>query len=127
MSTYTAMITREGKWWMVAIPAIDGLTQARRLSEAQLMAREYIAVTLDVPLADVSVVLEVESIGQVAGIRGRLAAIEQERTQAIELEKKATAEASALARELVAADVPLRDVGAVLGVSFQRAHQLAHQ
>src|SRR5665647_2131575 len=33
MKTYDITVTREGKWWMVAVPAIDGLTQARRLSE----------------------------------------------------------------------------------------------
>jgi hypothetical protein len=53
--TYEVKVTREGKWWMVAIPAIDGLTQARRLSEAELMAKEYIAVTLDVPVESVDV------------------------------------------------------------------------
>jgi hypothetical protein len=52
---YEVKVTREGKWWMVAIPAIDGLTQARRLSEAELMAKEYIAVTLDVPIESVDV------------------------------------------------------------------------
>ena len=37
---YTATVTREGKWWMVRVGGINGLTQARRLSEAELMARE---------------------------------------------------------------------------------------
>ncbi len=90
------------------------------------MAREYIAATLDVALADVAVDLSLDSIGEVAGIRERLARIADERQQGSALEQRATAEAAALARELVAANVPLRDVGAVLGVSFQRAHQLVH-
>ncbi len=52
---YRAEVRREGKLWLVEVPAIDGLTQARRLSEAQLMARELIAVTLGVPLSEVDV------------------------------------------------------------------------
>jgi len=124
MSDYTATITREGKWWMVHIPELDGVTQARRLSEAGRMAQEYVAVTLNVPIESVTVNVEVESVGPVKNIRARVSSIQTERAQAAELESKALAETTTLARELVSADVPLRDVGAVLGVSFQRVHQL---
>lgn len=54
---YEVEVTREAKWWMVSIPEIDGLTQARRLSEVEQMAREYIAVTLDVRFSTVRVSL----------------------------------------------------------------------
>jgi len=43
--TYDVDVTREGKWWMVSIPALDGLTQAYNLSEVEAMARSYIAVS----------------------------------------------------------------------------------
>lgn len=49
MKTYTVVATREGNWWIVAIPEIDGITQARTITEAADMARDYIALTLDVP------------------------------------------------------------------------------
>lgn len=124
MTQYMASVTREGKWWMVRVPAIDGLTQARRLSEAGLMARELIAVTLDVPPGDVDVVVAVESVGTVTDIPARLVEIAAERKQAAELEKRASRQATELARELARNNVPVRDVGAVLGISHQRAHQL---
>lgn len=126
MKRYRVTVSREGRWWMVAIPEVDGLTQARRLSEAALMAREYIAVTLDVSLDDVAVDVHVEKVGPVTDIEDRLAAIEAERARAAALERQATAEAARLARDLVAAQVPLRDIGAILGVSHQRAHQLVN-
>ncbi len=63
MSHYKATVTREGKWWMVHIPELGGLTQARRLGEDELMAREWVAVTLDVPLEDVTVTVTVEAVG----------------------------------------------------------------
>ena len=44
---YKIEIERDGRWWMVHVPELDGLTQARRLSEAELMGREWIAVTTD--------------------------------------------------------------------------------
>ena len=40
---------------MVAVPEIDSLTQARGIAEAELIARELIAVTLDIPVEDVAV------------------------------------------------------------------------
>src|SRR5690242_12249858 len=55
MKTYEVTVRREGRWWMVAVPEIDGLTQARRLEEVDRMAREYIAVSTDVPLSKVAV------------------------------------------------------------------------
>lgn len=42
-------VSREGRWWMVRIPEIDGLTQARSEDQVRRMARDYIALTLDVP------------------------------------------------------------------------------
>jgi predicted RNase H-like HicB family nuclease len=122
--THKVNVTREGKWWMVSIPELDGLTQARRLSEAELMAKEYIAVTLDVPIESVEVEMSVQKVGDVTDIQDLLLAIMKEREQAAELERRATQQAAGLARALVAQHVPLRDVGTVLGVSHQRAHQL---
>jgi len=59
MTTYDVIVSREGKWWMICIPALDGLTQARRLDEAPIMARDYIAVALDVPVSEVAVAVSV--------------------------------------------------------------------
>ncbi|MFF0144026.1 hypothetical protein ATK36_4212 [Amycolatopsis sulphurea] len=125
MKTYQVTVTREGNWWMVHIPEIDGLTQARRLGEAPLMAREYIAASVGADLEDVEVDLRIDAVGEVTGIAGRLKAIEEQRARAKELVDRAAAEASSLAKEL-AEEIPLRDVGAVLGVSYQRVHQLVH-
>lgn len=123
-TTYEATVTREDGWWMIHIPKIDGLTQSRRLTDADRMARELVAVTLDVPPDTVDVHL---IIAQVAGIDVRmvLSTVAAERAEAARLEADATTRARALARALVADDVPLRDIGTILGVSHQRAHQLA--
>ncbi|MEA9986090.1 hypothetical protein [Subtercola sp. RTI3] len=122
--TYAATVTREGRWWMVAVPEIDGLTQARRIDEAELMARELIAVTLDVPLEDVAVTVTVESVGNVP-VRSIVDRIESDRRKAAELEREASRQAVQLAKQLAAENVTMRDVGSILHVSYQRAHQLS--
>ena len=123
MKTYVVNVTREGKWWMVAIPEVDGLTQARRLSEAETMAREFIALKLDVPLDSMEIDLAVQNVGGV-DVAQTLAEIRHGREQLAALEDQTRRRTEALAQQLAAASVPVRDIGTMMGVSFQRAHQL---
>lgn len=46
---------REGKYWMVSIPAFDGLTQALSREDVELSAREYISSTTGEPFRDIAV------------------------------------------------------------------------
>ncbi|WP_078309207.1 hypothetical protein [Mycobacterium sp. 96-892] len=55
MRTYNIQVTRDGKWWMIHVPEIDQLTQARHEGEVEQMARELIASWLDTPMEDVAV------------------------------------------------------------------------
>ncbi|WP_203586061.1 hypothetical protein [Subtercola lobariae] len=88
------------------------------------MAREFIASTLEISVDEVGVHVEVDAVGEVHGIVKTLDAIRAERLRAEALERDATNAASDLAKRLVQQNVPLRDIGTVLGVSHQRAHQL---
>lgn len=56
-ATYSATATWEEGWWIVTVPSVDGVTQARRLGDVESMARELVAVTLDVPLDQVEIAL----------------------------------------------------------------------
>jgi len=124
MTTYNVSVTREGRWWMVRVPEIDQVTQARRLSEVTKAARELIAVTLDVPMSTVSVLVRVERVGDIEDVTGRAEAIRKEHERADELARQARDGSQQLARQLASAHVPVRDIGELLGVSHQRAHQL---
>lgn len=126
MTSYDITITREGKWWMVKIPALDGLTQARRLADAEQMAKEYIAVTLDVPLSTVTLGHVAISVPGTADVESSLAEITALRTQAEEAEATAAKLVRTLASDMATAGVPVRDIGQMLGVSFQRASQLVN-
>ena len=45
-------------WLMIRVPDI-GITQARRIGEVEYMARDLIAITLDVPISTVKVRIRV--------------------------------------------------------------------
>jgi hypothetical protein len=55
--TYDVNVVQDGHWWMIEVPVIKQITQARNKNEIELMARELIAVTLDLPLGDITVEL----------------------------------------------------------------------
>lgn len=123
MKTYNVTVTREGKWWMIDVPAIDGLTQARRLSEIKDMAISLIAITLDVPASQVGVNI-VAMIVDGTDLVERRKQIDNEREAARQAEHKVSELMVDLVRRLKADHVPLRDIGEAVGVSFQRVHQL---
>ncbi|MCS5733739.1 hypothetical protein [Herbiconiux daphne] len=89
------------------------------------MAQEYIAVALGTPRDRVEVDLVIDAVGDV-DVEARLSQIARTKDEAAALEQQARAETVALARSLAAEHVPVRDIGAMLKVSFQRAHQLLH-
>lgn len=55
MHDYEVEVRRDGRWWMIHVPEIDQLTQARRISEIEDMARSLIAISTDTPLTDIAV------------------------------------------------------------------------
>lgn len=125
LRTFEVKVHRDGKWWMVEIPEIDGLTQARRLADVEDMARSYIAVDQDLAPSEIQLVnprVWVEGKDLSETMKEILAL----RAAAKESEEAAAALMVRTARELAADDVPLRDIGEVLDVSHQRVHQLLH-
>ena len=124
MTTYDVNVTRDGKWWMVEVPAIGGLTQARRVTEVEDMARDLIAVTLDVPLSDVELGEVNLAVDDLSDLQKRVRHIAEISAEAASLQARALKEFQDTARALVDRKVPVRDVGALLGVSHQRIAQI---
>ncbi|MHA6629053.1 hypothetical protein ACU61A_26760 [Pseudonocardia sichuanensis] len=121
MSTYTAHVTRSGRYWHIHIPEIDRVTQARNVGEIDVMARDLIAVMLDIEPDSFTVDVQVT---MPASVREHLDRAEQLRAEELRLRSEAAAEVRAAALELKESGIPLRDLGKLLGVSHQRAHQL---
>lgn len=55
MPRYEVNVQRDGRYLLVRIPTLDGVTQARFPGEVEPMARDYIALVTDTPLEDVAV------------------------------------------------------------------------
>lgn len=123
MKSYEVTVSREDRWWMIAIPELDGLTQARRLDEVERAAREFVAVTTDVPLSKVVVeVSGIEADGQ--DLLEAKTLVDALRGRAKDLEAMVGELTREVASALTDANVPVRDVSSVLGVSHQRVSQL---
>lgn len=44
MKTYDVTVERDGAFWLIRVPELDGVTQARTRGEIESMARDYIAI-----------------------------------------------------------------------------------
>ena len=125
MHEYKVEVVRDGRWWMIHVPEIDGLTQARRVDEIEDMARSLIAISTDTPLSDVSIHVASVTVAGIGDIAGTAHRIENLRREAEELETKAADAAKRYAQDLSRLGVPVRDTATLLGVSPQRISQLA--
>jgi hypothetical protein len=124
INEYKIEVTRDGRWWMIRIPDVGGLTQARRLSEVEYMARDYLALATHTPIDQISVEIasiEVPGHGDISRPARQLA---EDRKRAAEDVARAQEFTAQYARDLVALKIPIRDVADLLDVSFQRVSQL---
>lgn len=134
MHTYQVKVTRDDRWWMITVPELAGhvsadgalnlsiTTQARRLADVPSEAHDFICTVTDSAPSEVRVriTVEVDGIDVTAGAER----VARDRELADRYAAAAQAHARELARCLAARGVAVRDVGEVLGVSFQRAQQL---
>lgn len=122
MREFTSTARKDGRWWVVQCDQHPGaISQVARLDQAQEHQREAIAFVVDQP---------VETIG--VTVRAALdpaITVELEKADRLRGEAESTAELSAQLRRqaalaMKAAGLTVRDIGTVLHVSHQRAHQL---
>ena len=128
MNEYKIEVVRDGRWWMVNIPEIDGVTQARRLAETEAMAREYVALDQNIPVDDIKI--ETASIRmkepEFEELLDRTRRIRSLRERARELEQEASEKTREFAFWLTTYGVPVRDIAQLLEISPQRVSQLAN-
>lgn len=123
---YTAIAQRDGKYWFIRIPELgtnpDGLpTQARTLAEVEPMARDLIALYLEIPEDSFEIAVQIELPEPV---REHLESARRLADEAADALTNSARERRKAALELKAIGMTVRDIGAALGVSHQRAQQL---
>jgi hypothetical protein len=119
--TYHAEVRRAGKYWAVYVREVDRWTQARHLRELEAMTEDLIELMGGAKAGSFRVDYDIELPETV---RGHLARAEELRSQSAKAQAEAAAAVRAAARELHDGGLTLRDVGQLLGISHQRAHQL---
>jgi predicted XRE-type DNA-binding protein len=129
MHEYKVEVTREGKWWMVHVPGVEGVTQARRLAEAATMAREYIALSETVPFDDINVEVVSVRVGEpeFREVLEMVRDLHARRAQAVETEREVSRDIQQFVHWLTTYGVPVRDIAELLDISPQRVSQLANQ
>ncbi|HJR26875.1 MAG TPA: hypothetical protein VJ804_15460 [Acidimicrobiales bacterium] len=121
---YQVRAERSGSWWALTVAEIPGLfSQCRRFREAEGVAREAIALYLDVdpdPERIVPVVTAV--LGDVLDkkVRERQALVQTVE----ELQLELGAASTEVVRDMADLGLTQRDAADVLGISFQRVGQL---
>jgi hypothetical protein len=120
-TTYVATAERAGKSWHIEVPVIARVTQGRWASEVEPMARDLIAQHLDVPTENVAVDIEWKLPGDTSEHVARSRML---RDEAAAANAESAAEARRAAHSLHEAGLGSTEIGTVLGVSRQRAHQL---
>lgn len=119
---FTSAARKDGRWWVVQCDQHAGaVSQVARLDQAQEHQREAIAFVANLPMEVISVT--VRTLLDPAITR------ELEEADRLRGESEAAAALSAARRRhaalaMKAAGLTVRDIGTVLHVSHQRAHQL---
>lgn len=121
MKTYRVRAEREGRFWLLTVPELNIMTQARRLTEADEMARDLIATWLDMVPDSFAIDLDVALPDELAERRDRA---RQLREEADRLRDRAAEELRLVVRDAHAAGLSVRELAVALGVSHQRAQQI---
>jgi hypothetical protein len=119
-ATYTVVAKRWRHGWELHIEGL-GVTQSRNLADAEAMARDYIALDLDVPddSFDVRVMPEVGD-----GIDELIKRTRGEIADAARAQSRAAESSRALVQKLKLLGLSGKDTALVLGVTPQRVSQL---
>lgn len=78
--TYTVQVFRDSGFWILEVPELRAVGQARTLTSAADTARELVALWLNVPADQVQVVLDysrIEAVELAAGARSEQARAEE--------------------------------------------------
>ena len=120
MNTYQVTVKPGEKYWILEIPGI-GVTQARTSKEIEPMARDLIAVMSGETHAELQLNMRLPQ-----SVQEHLDEAQRLKKREAEARAGAARETRAAAQELHGLGLALQQIGDILGVSRQRAHQLVN-
>jgi len=119
---YTVRARRSGAWWAIDVPELPGVfSQARRLDRVESMARDAIALFLDIDPATLEIRVETNLPSD---LRRDVDAVGRLRADADRLQAESSVAMRRLTHELMGRGLSVRDAAAILGISHQRVSQL---
>ena len=119
---YTARARRSGSWWAIDVPELPGVySQARRLVRVESMARDAIALFLDVDPATLDIRVETNLPSE---LRRDVDSVGRLRAEADRLQAESSGALRHLTQELLGRGLSVRDAAVILGISHQRVSQL---
>ncbi|MHB1596565.1 MAG: type II toxin-antitoxin system HicB family antitoxin [Streptosporangiaceae bacterium] len=123
---YRVVVTREDGHWLADVPELEGAhTYARSLPALDQAVREVIVLAADLPdEAMPGLVLDYRYDTGDPELDATALEVRRLRRQADELAAAVAARTGEVAAQLVARDLSVRDVAALLGISPQRVSQL---
>lgn len=119
---YTAKCHREGRWWVVEVPELGHVTQARRLDKVDETVRSLVGMFSDEDPHLATVRVDIVFPDEKTRIEVELA--RDSRSHAADAQRESTERMTNAARGLAAQGFSVRDIGALLDLSYQRAQQL---
>jgi hypothetical protein len=118
---WNASARQVGKFWYIQVDGLSGSTQGRSVKEIDVMVRDYISIMTETEPDSFDVNMQLLLPDDVAATLKRAGEL---RDIADNARKEAAVESRRAAKALRASGLTVRDIGAALGISFQRAHQL---
>jgi len=123
MKTYTAVCEPGERWWAIRVPGVRGVySQARRLDRVEYMARDAIALMLEVPEDSFRVVVKPDLGSELDAAVSRA---RKARERADRAQREAAEAATVAVTSLLALGLSMREAGQILGLSHQRVAQIA--
>jgi hypothetical protein len=112
------------KYWVIQVTDLPAPTQAKSVKQIDVMVRDFIAGHTDLNPSEIQYRLNYVLPEEVVNALDEATKL---RVQAELARKEASAATTRAARILKEQGLTVRDIGAALGVSFQRAHQMLNR
>lgn len=107
----------DGKYWCIDVPAVKRVTMAASIKEVDVMAKDLIEIMTGEKDPAIAVHMHVpEEVAEALRLKKEAEAAEE----------RARAKQREAAISLHGKGLPFREIGALLGISYQRAHQLVN-